>query len=149
MGVTGEKTEGLTYPWIVLTVGAVGFVLNLVDWIVEGGLEPYYAFPVLLMLWAAADLLKAARPAAARAVQGVAGVLLVTAGLAAGVPAAVALVRGDPVDWLDLVLGVLTALYAASAIAALVARRRARGAAEEPRYVTGARIGENGRHERS
>ncbi|QGV80711.1 hypothetical protein [Streptomyces ficellus] len=157
MAGAGERTRGLTYSWIVLAVGAVGVVINLVDWFVEGGLEPYHVFPLLLVLWAAADLLKPARPAVARAAQGVAGVLLVAAGLAAGVPAAVALVRGEPVDWLDLILGVLTVLYAASAAAALAARLRSRqrasavgaGSGTEPVVGEGASIGENGRHERS
>ncbi|WP_179166372.1 hypothetical protein [Streptomyces sp. CB03238] len=73
-------------------------------------------------------------------------VLLVAAGLAVGVPAATALVRGEAVDWLDLVLGVLVVLYAVVAVIALAVRK---GRRKGPRYVSGARIGENGPHERS
>ncbi|RST15166.1 hypothetical protein E2C00_07200 [Streptomyces sp. WAC05374] len=124
MAVTGEK-RAPTHARLVLAVGAVGVLINVADWFVGGDPQPYHVFPLLLVLWGAADLLKAARPAAARAVRGVAGVLTVAAGLAVGVPAAVALVRGESVDWLDLVLGVLVVLYAASAAAALAARRRA------------------------
>ncbi|MER7109716.1 hypothetical protein [Streptomyces sp. NPDC000229] len=124
MGATGEKTGGLALPRLVLAVGVIGLAINVVDLFTEGRPEPYQAFPLLLVLWATADLLKASRPAVARAVRAAAGVLLVTVGFAVGVPAVAALVGGRPVDWLDIVLGLLTALYAASAAAALVARRR-------------------------
>ncbi|MFC8915714.1 hypothetical protein ACGF5F_11035 [Streptomyces sp. NPDC047821] len=142
MATTGERTGRPTHARLVLAVGAVGVIINLADWFAEGSPQPYHAFPLLLVLWAAGDLLQASRPAAARAARGAAGVLLVTAGLAAGVPAAAALVRGGPVDWLDLVLGVLVVAYVAVMATAWIARR-------DRRYVGGARIGENGPHERS
>ncbi|MGI5355105.1 hypothetical protein ACQI4E_07265 [Streptomyces sp. CA-252508] len=148
MGTTGAA-RGATHARLVLGVGAVGVVINVVDWFVGGEPRPYHAFPLLLVLWGAADLMQASRPDAARGVRAAAGVLMVAMGLAVGVPAAAALVRGDRVDWLDLVVGVVVVLYAASALAALVARRRNRGPAKEPAVGQGARIGENGRHERS
>ncbi|MFF8290746.1 hypothetical protein ACF068_16180 [Streptomyces sp. NPDC016309] len=149
MAGTGEKSGGPTRPWIVLVIGAVGVVINVVDLIAGGAPEPHAVFPLLLVLWAAGELLNRDRPAAARVARGAAGVLLVVAGLAAGIPAAAALARGGAVDWLDLVLGVLTLLYAASVVAALAARSRARRPVAEPAVGEGVRIGENGPHERS
>ncbi|GAA2477247.1 hypothetical protein [Streptomyces gobitricini] len=124
MARTGEARAS-TQARLILAIGAIGLVINVVDWFVGGSPQPYHAFPLLLVLWGAADLLRAARPAAARVVRGAAGVLMVAIGLAVGVPAAVALVRGEPVEWLDLLVGVVVALYAASAAAGLAARRQA------------------------
>ncbi|OKK07932.1 hypothetical protein AMK26_02430 [Streptomyces sp. CB03234] len=148
LGAGGDRA--LTHARLVLAVGAIGVAVNAVAWIVEGHPQPYHAAPLLLVLWVAADLLKTPRPAAARAVRAAAGVLLVAVGLAVGVPAATALVRGEAVDWLDLVLGVLVVLYAAVAVIVLAVRKGGRkGGRKGPRYVSGARIGENGPHERS
>ncbi|MET9427565.1 hypothetical protein [Streptomyces sp. NPDC003036] len=143
---TGRKTGAMTYPRIVLAVGAIGVVINVADWFVgDGRPQPYDVFPLLLVLWAAGDLLKRPRPAAARAMRGTAAVLLCAAGLAVGIPAAAALVRGEPFDWLDLILGVLVVLYALAGASALAVRKGGGRAAVRE----GARIGENGPYERS
>ncbi|MGI5482870.1 hypothetical protein [Streptomyces lavendofoliae] len=127
MARTGE-VRAPTHARLVLGVGAIGLAINVADWFVEGDPRPYHAFPLLLVLWGAADLMQGNRPDVARGVRGAAGALMVAIGLAVGVPAAVALVRGGPVDWLDLVVGVVVALYAASVAAGWAARRRASGA---------------------
>ncbi|MEU7277310.1 hypothetical protein AB0A69_00725 [Streptomyces sp. NPDC045431] len=121
---TGEKTGGLTYPWLVLGVGAIGVGINVADWFVgDGRPQPYDVFPLLLVLWAAGDLLKERRPTAARAMRGTAGVVLFAAGLAVGVPAAAAAARGETFAWLDLIVGVLVILYAVAMASALAMRK--------------------------
>ncbi|MEE1753418.1 hypothetical protein [Streptomyces sp. SP18CS02] len=127
MAATGEgRAPG--HARLVLGVGAIGFVINVVDWFVDGQVRPHDAFPLMLMFWGAADLLEVRRPSVARALRRSAGTLLVAAGLAAGVPAAVALARGGDPDWIDLLLGVFAVLYLAVSLAALIARLRGRRA---------------------
>ncbi|MCX4677499.1 hypothetical protein OG413_19700 [Streptomyces sp. NBC_01433] len=108
-------------------VGSIGVLINIVDVIESGRLEPYHAFPALVALGAGAELLKDRRPGAARALRVVASVLLVVAGSVAGYGAWSALFQGAAYDWLDLVLGVSVALFVVVGGAGrLLARRSGR-----------------------
>ncbi|MEU2113118.1 hypothetical protein ACIOWI_00810 [Streptomyces sp. NPDC087659] len=111
-----------TWGRVVLAVGLVGVVINAVDWAVSGSVSWSDAFPLFLTAVAGAELSTGPRR---RALRTAAAVILLTVGFAVGVPAAADLVAGAPVDWLDLTLGVLTALYVVVGTAALLARRRA------------------------
>ncbi|MFE3325052.1 hypothetical protein [Streptomyces sp. NPDC059176] len=115
-----------TWARIALAIGLLGVVINLVDWAIDGRLVPSDAFPLFLAAAAAGELTSGVRQ---RVLRGAASAVLAAVGLAAGVPAAADLVRGDPVDWLDLTVGVLVVLWALVGGAALVGRLRRRGSA--------------------
>ncbi|MFB7532047.1 hypothetical protein ACFC0C_28225 [Streptomyces sp. NPDC056178] len=68
----------------VLVVGSIGVLINIVDAIGTGRLEPHDAFAALVVLGAGGELLKERRPRAAKALYAVASVLLVVAGSVAG-----------------------------------------------------------------
>ncbi|MFD7122131.1 hypothetical protein [Streptomyces sp. NPDC056652] len=106
----------------VLTVGAIGILINIVDAIGTGSLEPHDAFAAVVALGAGGELLKERRPRAAKALYAVTSVLLVVAGSFAGAPAWAAFFRGTAYDWLDLALGVLVVLYVAVGAGQLLAR---------------------------
>ncbi|MET9504337.1 hypothetical protein ABZY42_21905 [Streptomyces sp. NPDC006622] len=105
-----------------LVVGSIGVLINVVDAIGTGRLEPHDAFVALVALGAGGELLKERRPTAAKALQAVTSVLLVVAGSVAGVRAWGALFRGTTYDWVDLALGVLVVLYVGVGTAQLLAR---------------------------
>ncbi|MEU0008246.1 hypothetical protein ABZ079_29315 [Streptomyces sp. NPDC006314] len=106
----------------VLVVGSIGVLINIVDAIGTGRLEPHDAFPALVALGAGGELLKERRPRAAKVLRAVASVLLVVAGSVAGARAWVSLFRGTTYNWLDLGLGVLVVLYVAVGAGQLLAR---------------------------
>ncbi|MFC9756204.1 hypothetical protein [Streptomyces sp. NPDC056921] len=97
----------------VLVVGSIGVLINIVDAIEAGRLEPHDAFAALVVLGAGGELLEERRPRAAKALYAVASVLLVVAGSVAGARAWASFFRGAAYDWLDLGLGVLVVLYVA------------------------------------
>lgn len=105
-----------------LVVGLIGVLINIVDAIGSGRLEPHDAFAVLVALGAGGELLKERRPRAAKALCAVTSVLLVVAGSVAGARAWASLFRGTTYDWLDLGLGVLVVLYVAVSAGQLLAR---------------------------
>ncbi|MGW7369824.1 hypothetical protein ACWGI8_41980 [Streptomyces sp. NPDC054841] len=113
-----------TWARVALAVGLVGVVINLIDWAVSGKVAASDAFPLFLAAEAASELTTGPRR---RALRAAAGVVLLAAGFAAGIPAATGLIRGGSVDWLGLTLGVLVVLYAVVITTALVARRREQG----------------------
>ncbi|MER5882322.1 hypothetical protein ABT160_00675 [Streptomyces sp. NPDC001941] len=114
--------------WAALVVCGVGALINAVDAVVRGRLEPTDAFPLIVALGAGAELLKRRRAGAAKALNGAAGVLLVAAGSAAGYRAWTTAVREGSYDWINLVLGVLTVLFVAAGAARVLARLRVRRA---------------------
>ncbi|MER6472570.1 hypothetical protein [Streptomyces collinus] len=72
----------------VLVVGSIGFLINVVDAIGAGRLEPHDVFPAVVALAAGGgDLLKNRRPKAAKALYASMSVLLVVAGSVASVRA--------------------------------------------------------------
>ncbi|MFD7288487.1 hypothetical protein [Streptomyces sp. NPDC059863] len=95
-------------------MGSIGVLINIVDAIGSGHLEPHDAFAVLVALGAGGELLKVRRPRAAKALYAVTSVLLVVAGSIAGARAWASLFRGTTYDWVDLGLGVLVVLYVAA-----------------------------------
>ncbi|MCL7380382.1 hypothetical protein [Streptomyces sp. 35G-GA-8] len=103
-------------------MGSIGVLINIVDAIGTGRLEPHDAFAVLVALGAGGELLKVRRPRAAKALYAVASVLLVIAGSIAGARAWASLFRGTTYDWVDLGLGVLVVLYVAIGSCQLHAR---------------------------
>ncbi|MFJ4584193.1 hypothetical protein [Streptomyces echinatus] len=105
-----------------LVVGSIGVLINTVDAIGTGRLEPHDVFPALVALGAGGELLKERRPRAAKALYAVASVLLVVAGSVSGARAWASLFRGTAYNWLDLGLGVLVVLYVAVATGQLLAR---------------------------
>ncbi|MEV7237204.1 hypothetical protein AB0N06_25535 [Streptomyces sp. NPDC051020] len=105
----------------VLVVGSIGVLINIVDAIGTGHLEPHHAFAALVALGAGGELLKERRPRAAKALYALASVLLVVAGSVAGYRAWASLFRGATYDWLDLALGVLVVLYVAVGAGQLLA----------------------------
>lgn len=120
------RTSRTTWARVALAIGLLGVLVNLIDWAMDGRLVPSDAFPLFLAAAAAGELTTGVRQRVAR---GAAAVILAAAGLAAGIPAAADLFRGDPVDWLDLTVGVLVVLWALVGGAALVGRLRSRGSA--------------------
>lgn len=127
-----------------LFVGSIGVLINTVDAIGTGRLESHHAFAALVMLGAGGELLKERRPKAAKALYAVASVLLVVVGSVAGTRAWVSLLRGTAYDWLDLVLGVLVALYVAVGAGQLLARRSRRASRSRVRADT---LSEQRRHQ--
>ncbi|MFE6662363.1 hypothetical protein ACFVFH_02180 [Streptomyces sp. NPDC057697] len=105
-----------------LAVGSIGVLIDLVDVIGSGHLEPHHAFAALVALGAGGELLKERRPGAARVLYAVASVLLVVAGSVAGYRAWASLRAGTGHDWLGLALGVLVVLYVAVGAGRLLAR---------------------------
>ncbi|KAB1143517.1 hypothetical protein F7R91_25590 [Streptomyces luteolifulvus] len=105
-----------------LVVGSIGVLINIVDAIGMGRLEPHDAFAALIALGAGGELLKERRPRAAKALCAATSVLLVAAGSVAGARAWVSLFRGTTYDWLDLGLGVLVVFYVAVGAGQLLAR---------------------------
>ncbi|MGW6746175.1 hypothetical protein ACWGDX_36495 [Streptomyces sp. NPDC055025] len=105
-----------------LIVGTIGILINIVDAIGSGHLEPHDAFAALIALSAGGELLKERRPRAAKVLYAVASVLLVISGSVAGGRAWTSLFRGTTYDWLDLGLGVLVVLYVAVGAGLLLAR---------------------------
>ncbi|MYZ34325.1 MULTISPECIES: hypothetical protein [unclassified Streptomyces] len=103
-------------------MGSIGVLINIVDAIGSGRLEPHDAFAALVALGAGAELLKERRPRAAKALYAVTSVLLVVAGSVAGARAWASFFRGTTYDWLDLGLGVLVVLYVAVGAGRLFAR---------------------------
>ncbi|MER6995072.1 hypothetical protein [Streptomyces sp. NPDC000410] len=122
-GPAPEAARRRRWARIALVVGLVGIGINLVDWAVSGDLVPSDVFPLLVAAGAGAEL---AKGRARRALRAVAATAVAVAGLAAGVPAAAAVLRGEPFAWLDLMLGVLVVLYLVVLVMAAVARVRAR-----------------------
>ncbi|MEV6699922.1 hypothetical protein AB0M68_22595 [Streptomyces sp. NPDC051453] len=106
----------------VLVICSIGVVINIVDAIGTGHLEPHDAFPALVALSAGSELLKERRPRAAKVLGAVMSALLVVAGSVAGARAWASLFRGTAHDWLDLAIGVLVALYVAVGAVRLLAR---------------------------
>ncbi|MFF3684637.1 hypothetical protein [Streptomyces sp. NPDC002187] len=127
MPVRGERRGRRTSMWGVLAVGVVGVVLNLVDRGVRGRLAPSDAAPLLLAFGAGAELVRGTRR---RMLRAGAAVVLVVAGLAAGIPAVAGLVRGGSADRTGLVLGgivvAVLAVCCAGPAAQLSERRAAR-----------------------
>ncbi|MFE7709078.1 hypothetical protein ACFU6I_25475 [Streptomyces sp. NPDC057486] len=105
-----------------LVVGSIGVLINIVDAIGSGHLEPHDAFAALVALGAGGELLKERRPSTARALYAVASVLLVVAGSITGRRAWASLWAGGDYDWLDLALGVLVVFYVAVGAGQLLAR---------------------------
>ncbi|MBL1109342.1 hypothetical protein JK361_32940 [Streptomyces sp. 5-8] len=105
-----------------LVVGSIGVLINIVDAIGTGRLEPHAVIPAVVALGVGGDLLKERRPRAAKALYAVTSVLLVVAGSVAGARAWASLFRGTSYDWLDLALGVLVVLYVAVGAGLLLAR---------------------------
>ncbi|GGW57526.1 hypothetical protein GCM10010503_38590 [Streptomyces lucensis JCM 4490] len=105
-----------------LVVGSIGILINIVDAIGTGRLEPHDVFPALVALGAGGELLKERRPQAAKVLHAVASVLLVVAGSVAGARAWASLFKGTTYNWLDLGLGVLVVLYVAVVAGQLIAR---------------------------
>jgi len=105
-----------------LVVGSIGVLINIVDAIGTGRLEPDDAFAALVALGAGGELLKERWPRAAKALYAVTSVLLVVAGSVAGARAWASLFRGTTYDWLDLGLGVLVVLYVPVGAGQLLAR---------------------------
>ncbi|MEV0039750.1 hypothetical protein [Streptomyces sp. NPDC050804] len=104
-----------------LIAGSIGILINIVDAIGSGHLEPHDAFAALVALGAGGELLKERRPRAAKVLYAVTSVLLVVAGSVAGTRAWASLFRGTTYDWLDLGLGVLVVLYVAVGAGQLLA----------------------------
>ncbi|WP_405987002.1 hypothetical protein [Streptomyces sp. NBC_00872] len=104
-----------------LIAGSIGILINIVDAIGSGHLEPHDAFAALVALGASGELLKERRPRAAKVLYAVTSVLLVVAGSIAGTRAWASLFRGTTYDWLDLGLGVLVVLYVAVGAGQLLA----------------------------
>ncbi len=109
-------------PQGALVVGSIGVLINVVDAVGTGRLEPHDAFAALVALGAGGELFKERRPRAAKALYAVTSVLLVVAGSVAGARAWTSLFRGTTYDWLDLGLGVLVVLYVAVGAGQLLAR---------------------------
>ncbi|MFF0291014.1 hypothetical protein [Streptomyces sp. NPDC005262] len=105
----------------VLVICSIGAMINIVDAIGTGHLEPHDVFPALVALGAGGELLKEQRPRAAKVLDAVISVLLVVAGSVAGARAWASLFRGTARDWLDLGIGVLVALYVAVGAGRLLA----------------------------
>ncbi|MFF3616946.1 hypothetical protein [Streptomyces sp. NPDC002580] len=106
----------------MLVVGSIGVLINSVDAIGAGRLEPHDVFPAVVALNAGGDLLEERRPRAAKALSAVMSVLLVVAGSVAGGRAWTSLFRGASCAWLDLGLGVLVVLYVAVGAGQLLTR---------------------------
>ncbi|MDT9681029.1 hypothetical protein RND61_02870 [Streptomyces sp. TRM76323] len=97
-------------------------MINIVDAIGTGRLEPHDAFAAVVALGAGGELLKERRPRAAKVLYAMTSVLLVIAGSVAGAQAWSSLFRGATYDWLDLGFGVLIVPYVAITAGQLLAR---------------------------
>ncbi|MEV0096598.1 hypothetical protein [Streptomyces sp. NPDC050738] len=120
--------------WVTLVGSGVAGVGGLVDWALGNGLEAQTFWPFAVAAWATALLLKSyGRKRAAGIANGLSVGLFAVGGLWLGIPAALHLVRGESVDWLDFSVGVLVAaVLVAALVAEGLARRRKRRPACSP-----------------